>query len=417
MKRKIIHGLIVLLGCVMFTGCANRQETAAKSPAVTEENTKEEIQEETEPDGREESSETPDSWQEQVSALISDSEEEVLGDLYGDYREEGGEIAFVCDNNIADGSYNEAVYRGIRTYALAAGVSFSYYIADENLSESYREVIERAVSNDAGIIVCAGNDFGESVGSLQGVYPDVSFLLIDCMPTDDAGNETDTADNVYCVLFREEQSGYLAGYLAVMEGYRSLGFIGGKEVPSVQRYGYGYLQGINDAAEELELTDVTVNYWYADTYKPEQEISDRASRWYSQGTEVIFACGGLLYESVLEAAVNEDGLLIGVDVDQSALSERFVTSAMKDLANAVVISLDNYYAYGGRWSGEFAGQANLYGAENDCIGIPVINTEWRFKQVTKDDYYKVYRRIRFGDITVSDGIDKKPHVSVNVNYE
>lgn len=417
MKRKILHGLIVLLGFGMLTGCANRQETAAESPVVTEENTKKEIQGETGPDGQEESSENADSWREQVSALISDSEDEVLGDLYGDYREEGGEIAFVCDNTVADGSYNEAVYRGIRTYALAAGVSFSYYIADENLSESYHEVIERAVSNDAGIIVCAGNDFGESVGSMQGEYPEVSFLLIDCMPTDDEGNETDAADNVHCVFFREEQSGYLAGYLAVMEGYRSLGFIGGRKVPSVQRYGYGYLQGINDAAEELELADVTVNYWYADTYKPEQEISDRASLWYSQGTEVIFSCGGLLYESVLEAAMNEDGLLIGVDVDQSALSERFVTSAMKDLANAVVISLDNYYASGGRWSGEFAGQETLYGAENDCIGIPVINTEWRFKQVTKDDYYKVYRRIKFEDITVSDEIDEKPHVSVNVNYE
>ena len=417
MKRNILYSLMVLLGCAMFTGCANRHETAAESPVVTEENTKEETRGESEPDEQEEFLANPDSWQETVSALISDSEEELLGDLYGDYRVTGGEIAFVCDTSIADEGLDKAVYKGIRTYALAAGVSFSYYVADENMDESYLEVIERAVSNEAGIIVCAGNDFGEAVGLLQEMYPEVSFLLIDCVPTDDEGNETDAADNVHCVFFREEQSGYLAGYLAVMDGYRSFGFIGGKEVPSVQRYGYGYLQGINDAAEELELTDVTVNYWYADAYQPEQEISDKASRWYSQGTEVIFACGGLLYESVLEAAGNENGLLIGVDVDQSVLSERFVTSAMKDFANAVVISLDNYYASGGRWTGEFAGQETLYGAENDCIGIPVINTEWRFKQVTKDDYYKVYRRIRFEDITVSDEIDRRPKVSVVVNYE
>ena len=417
MKRKILHGFIVLFGCAMFAGCAAGQETVSENPAVTEESIEDEPANETVSDEPAQSEETPNSLQEKVADLISDSEQELLDDLYGDYREEGGEIAFVCDHTVDDGSYNEAVYRGIRTYALAAGVSFSYYVADENIGESYHEVIERAVSNDAGIIVCAGNDFGEPVGSLQGVYPGVAFLLIDCMPTDDAGNETDTADNVHCVFFREEQSGYLAGYLAVMEGYRSLGFIGGKEVPSVQRYGYGYLQGIDDAAKELELTDVTVNYWYADAYRPEQEISDRAARWYSQGTEVIFACGGLLYESVLEAAVNEDGLLIGVDVDQSGLSERIVTSATKDLANAVVISLDNYYASGSRWSAEFKGQKTLYGAQNDCIGIPAAGTEWRFRQVTREDYYKVYRQLKFGDISVSDEIDEKPHVSVNVNYE
>lgn len=417
MKNRILNYAVVLLALGLLTGCAARRGTVSENSAPIEVSAEKENRDETASSEQEQSAERPVSWQEQIEALISESRDELLADLYGDYHDVGGEIAYVCNGAVKDGSYNEAVYKGIQTYALAAGVSFSYYVADETTTEKYLEVIEYAISNQAEIIVCNGYDFGEAVGLLQELYPRTSFLLIDSTPMDAEGNAIDTADNVHCVFFREEESGYLAGYLAVMEGYRSLGFIGGKEEPSVIRYGYGYLQGINDAAADMELTDVTVNYWYADAYQPGQEISDKALRWYSEGTEIIFSCGGLLYQSVLEAAEQGNGLLIGVDVDQSPLSQRFVTSALKDLANAVIISLDDYYASGGRWSEDYAGQEVLYGARNDCVGVPVLNTEWRFRKVTKDDYYKVLRRVKIGEVVVSDETDVAPEVSVDVNYE
>lgn len=418
MKKKILHYMVALLVLGLLTGCGTRQGTISQSPDPIQESTDEEKRDGMIPGGQEQSTDDDlDLWQDKVSTLISTSHEGVEGDLYGDYRIEGGEIAFICDGIVMDGSYNEAVYKGIQTYALAAGVSFSYYVVNGDTLECYREAIDHAVSSHARVVVCVGYDFGEPVGLLQKMYPQTSFLMIDSRPMDVEGNAIDAADNVHCVFFREEESGYLAGYLAVMEGYRSLGFIGGKEEPSVIRYGYGYLQGIDDAAEDMELTDVTVNYWYADTYQPGQEIIDKASEWYSEGTEIIFSCGGPLYKSVLEAAEQEDGLLIGVDVDQSTLSQRFLTSALKNLANAVIISLDDYYASGGRWSKEFAGQEVLYGAQEDCVGVPVMNTEWRFKQVTKDDYYKVLSRVKFGEVLVSDETDALPEVSIGVNYE
>ena len=417
MKKKILINIVVLLVLGLLTGCGDKQGTISQNRDVIYENTDGENHDVTKPNRQEQSAAVSNSWQDKVSTLISTSQEGVEGDLYGDYWIEGGEIAFICDSIVMDDSYNEAVYKGIQTYALAAGVSFSYYIVNGDTLDCYREAIDHAVSSHARIVVCVGYDFGEPVGLLQGVYPQTSFLMIDCVPVDSEGNAIDIANNVHCVSFKEEESGYLVGYLTVMEGYRSLGFIGGEEDPSVIRYGYGYLQGINDAAEDLELTDVTVNYWYADTYQPGQEIRDKASGWYSEGTEIIFSCGGSLYKSVLEAAEQEDGLLIGVDQDQSPLSQRFLTSALKNLSNAVIISLDDYYASGGRWSGEFAGQKSLYGAKEDCVGVPVINTEWRFKQVTKDDYYKLLRQIKLGEILVSDETDTPPEMSIGVNYE
>ncbi len=341
---------------------------------------------------------------------------ELLKDPYGDYQETGGEIAFIFDGIIEDESYNEAIYEGIRMYALAAGVSFSHYGTEEDSPKGHVEAIERAISGQAGIIICAGYDFQEAVEELQGEYPEISFLLIDGSSEDSEGGEMKFGKNVHCVSFREEEAGYLAGYMAVLEGYYRLGFLGGKKEPSVIRYGYGYLQGIEDAAQDMGIKDVTVNYYYTGSFLPEQETKEMAQQWYGAGTEVIFACGGSLYEAVLEAAEEKDGLLIGVDRDQSGISKRILTSAIKDIANGVIISLDDYYASGRKWSKDFAGKRVRYGAENRCAGIPVLDTEWRFQKVTREEFLEIYQRIRTGKIKVSDKIDQKPRVNITVNY-
>ena len=392
MKKKMICHIVGLFLMVTLPGCVLSEQ----QEAISKEN------------------DTEDTKLQQDAAKI-DPMEELLKDTYGDYQERGGEIAFVSDGTVMDGGYNETIYRGIQMYGLAAGASFSSYNTEEDHLEEYTELITYAVSNQAKIVVCAGYEFCEAIGELQDVYPEVSFLLIDGVPTDEKGNPVEIMDNVHCVSFREEESGYLAGYIAVLEGYRSLGFIGGKEDPAVVHYGYGYLQGIDDAAKELELEDVTVNYWYSGTYQPSGEIYEKAAEWYAEGTELIFACGGYLYESVLEAAEKENGLLIGVDVDQCNISERFLTSAEKDIANAVVISLDDYYASGRKWSEKFAGQNVRYGARENCVGIPVLETEWRFKNITMEEYYKVYAQIKQEKISVSDEMNIRPQVSVTVN--
>ena len=340
---------------------------------------------------------------------------ELLKDPYGDYQETGGEIAFVFDGVIEDGSYNEAIYEGIRMYALAAGISFSNYGTEEDSHKGHVAAIEHAVLSHAGIIVCAGYDFQEAVEELQEEYPEISFLLIDGSSEDGEENTVKLQKNVHCVSFREEESGYLAGYMAVLEGYRRLGFLGGKEEPSVIRYGYGYLQGIEDAAQDMGLEDVTVNY-YSGSFLPTQETKEMAQQWYEAGTEVIFVCGDSLYEEVLEAAEEKDGMLIGAGRDQSGISKRFLTSAIKDITNGVIISLDEYYASGREWSKDFAGKCVRYGVSDHCTGIPVQDTEWRFQNVTREDFLEIYQCIRSGEIKVSDEMKQKPHLDITVNY-
>lgn len=435
MKKEIVYCIVGLLAGVLV-GCAGRQETIAREMenatedagidaekngtegVLTEDVAEGEGAGSVPTEGEVQAAERNfEAWQTLLKSPAEGPEEKMMEDIYGDYQEKGGEIAFVTDGNIMDGSYNEAIYKGIQQYAFSAGVSFSYYNVDIEQPEGYQEVIRQAVSNQARIIVCGGDGFDEAVGSLQDEYSEVFFLLVDGVPVDGDGEAVTIQDNVHCVSFEEEESGYLAGYLTIFDGYRKLGFIGGKEVPPVMRYGYGYLQGIDDAVEDMGLSDVTVNYWYADSYEPSQEIFDKALAWYGEGTEVIFACGGSLYQSVLKAAEERDGLLIGVDVDQSALSERFLTSAIKDISNAVIISLDDFYAEGQEWSEKFAGEAVRYSMKENCTGIPIYDTEWRFKALTMEKFGELHRKIKSGEVLISGEIDEQPQVSFTLNVD
>lgn len=403
-KRRLGLAGLLLIGMGMLAGCGKSVDEAV----ISEEGIIQEAPEEAGEEKDSGSGAEMNSWRESVQKMFEDP--------YGDYRETGGEIAFLTDGSVEDGGYNEAIYNGVRMYALGAGTSFSYYTADPNAPESYQEVIERAVEDQAGLIVCAGDIFGGAVGALQEVYPQTSFLMVDCVPKDAEGEDVPLGENVHCILFHEEQAGYLAGYMAVWEGYRNLGFVGGREEPAVVRYGYGYLQGINAAAKDLSLDDVEVHYWYAGTYLPDIAVREKADGWYENGTQIIFACGGRLYESVLEAAENQDGLLIGVDVDQCRVSERFLTSAVKNIGAAVTDALDEYYAAGG-WSDEDAGQIRRYGVEEGCAAIPVVDTEWRFQEISTTLFFEIYKQIKRGEREVSDNITTLPQVAVTVNYE
>lgn len=400
--KRIRLGIAWLSLICVLAGCGRNAEEAAVSAEEAEAGT------EQEPEEKEESGMETTSWRESVQKMFEDP--------YGDYTETGGEIVLLANGPVEDGGYNEAVYNGVRMYALGAGKSFSYYCANPNDPENGRELIERSAAENAKIIVCAGDVFGKAVGAMQESCPQTAFLLIDSVPHSAEGEELSIAQNVHCVLFREEQAGYLAGYMAVWEGYRNLGFVGGREEPAVMRYGYGYLQGIDAAAKDLSLDDVVVNYWYADTFLPDIAVREKADGWYESGTQIIFACGGGLYESVLEAAENQDGLMIGVDVDQSRISNRILTSAVKNINTAVTDTLDSFYANGG-WNEAEAGQVRRYGVEEGCAAIPVVDTEWRFKEVPTTHFFEIYKQMKRGDRAASDDISVPPSVAVTVNYE
>lgn len=326
--------------------------------------------------------------------------------------------ALVMDGSSAmDNGFGQAALKGVKTYADAACVPYSCYSAVEDTPDSYRATILTAIKENAELVVCVGPHFEEAVGSLQGEYDDIYFLLLGGVPRDASGREVTIAPNVHCVIYKEEEAGYLVGYMSVLEGYRKFGFIGGEELSAMQKYGYGYLQGIDAAADFLEISDeVQAEYWYADTSSPSEKVEEMSLEWFKAGTEIIFVCGGMLYQSVLPAAEAYNGMLIGADVDQSDVSDLFLTSATKGIDSSIIVALDDFFANGKSWPEELAGTAISYGAREKCISLPVQDDAWRFRTATTSEYLQVLARLRSGDIEIPIDPENPPKTAIKVVY-
>lgn len=335
-----------------------------------------------------------------------------------DERKSGVRIALVTDvSSVMDSGFNQAALQGIQTYADGAGVFYSTYSTDTDTAEDYKNAVLTAIQDNAELIVCVGTHFEQVVGELQNDYSGIYFLLLDGVPTDASGEPVDIASNVHCITYREEEAGYLVGYMSVKEGYRKFGFIGGEPLPSVKGYGYGFLQGIDEAAELIDDSDeIQVEYWYADTFSPNGQVEEVSTEWYQSGTEIIFACGGALYESVLSAAEECNGVLIGVDADQSGISGRFLTSATKGIDASVIVALDDFFASGKKWPEKLAGNVVSYGAKEKCVSLPVKGNAWRFQNATMNDYLQTLARLRSGEIQITVDADKPPRTAITVNY-
>lgn len=300
--------------------------------------------------------------------------------------------------NIDDKSFNQGTYEGIKAYygEENEGKTFDYIKPLDATDEEYKNAIDQAVKKGAKTIVTPGFLFEKAVFEKQTQYPDVNFILIDGYPNN--GTDVKSENNTVGIKFNEEQVGYLAGYAAVKEyekdGKAKIAFLGGQAVPAVVNYGYGYLQGANDAAKELNV-QVEVKYYYSDGFNATPEAQTLAAGWYKDGVSVIFGCGGSIGNSAMAAAeaAEPQGKVIGVDVDQSGESESVVISARKGLASAVQKELKAIK------DGNFDGGKNLtLGAAEDAVDLSMDSS--KLEKFTKEDYDALLAKIKNGEIKI-----------------
>ena len=342
-----------------------------------------------------------------------------------DASEEKMKVAMVTDSgDITDQSFNQMTYEACKAWGKENDIEFNYYKPQSDSDEARTASVDQAVADGANVIVLSGYVFAPTVIDESDLYPEVKFLALDVSAGDicekgigegydynpDHYNVTDyyNEDNVYCCTYQEELSGFMAGYAAVMLGYRHLGFLGGMSVPAVNRYGYGYVQGADAAAKELGITDeVQVEYVCGGQFYGDADITAYMDTWYgSKGVEVVFACGGGIYTSAAEAAVKTGGKVIGVDSDQSATIDDYkegltVTSAMKGLQvtidNVLDAILDN------EWD-KYVGKIENLGMESpdpaeNYVQLPEETTQWD-GTFTKEDYQKLVQRMYNGEYEV-----------------
>lgn len=313
------------------------------------------------------------------------------------------EIALVTDKgNIDDKSFNQGAWEGVVEYAEANKITHKYYKPEEASDAGYLAAIDLAVAGGAKVVVTPGFLFEVAVYEAQTKYPDVKFILLDGAPHTADYSAFETKTNVASVMYAEEESGYLAGYAAVKDGFTKLGFMGGMAVPAVQAFGYGYLQGVNAAAAELGI-NVDVTYHYTGNFEENDTNKATAKTMYQEGTEVIFACGGSVGKSVMAAAAEAGAKVIGVDVDQRYDSETVITSATKGLGTSVIAVLTSIYD--GTFESAYGGKTTYFAAANNGVGLPTTvldgssdNAFDRFAKFTIADYDAVYATLVDGTV-------------------
>jgi len=307
-------------------------------------------------------------------------------------KSKGYELALVTDiGTIDDKSFNQGAWEGLKQYAEEKDVTYKYYQPTEKTTDSYLESISLAIDGGAKLVVCPGFLFEEAVFKAQDQFPDTKFIILDGSPHD-ADYNFRIEKNVYSIFYAEQEAGFLAGYAAVKDGFTKLGFMGGMAVPAVVRFGYGYVQGVDYAAKELGLTDVAVKYFYTGGFDATPEAQSMAASWYSSGTEVIFACGGAVGNSVMAAAEAAGTKVIGVDVDQSPESDTVITSSMKMLSKSVFDGITAYY--GDTFPG---GESLTKGVKEDGVGLPM--TTSKFTTFAQADYDAIYAKLLSGEVT------------------
>ena len=403
--KKILALLLAVVMVLGMVACASKNETPAET--TTTEPAAETTTEETK-------TEEP-AKEEETATEEQPAEEGVIK-----------KVALVTDvGTIDDESFNQATWQGVKAYCEANGIEYTYYQPTEDSTDARCISIDQAIKEGANVVVMPGYLFGGSIVREQEKYPEVYFIAVDVGAgdlTEDYATYYDPAKNVVCATFAEEQAGYLAGYAVVMDGYTKLGFLGGMAVPAVVRYGYGFVQGVNAAATELNIADqVSVKYVYGNKFAPAPEITAVMDTWYKGGTEVVFACGGGIYASAAEAAAKVEGAkVIGVDVDQAGIIDgaygdgMTVTSAMKGLAPTVktvlaAISADKWADFGGKIE-----TLGLVSENPDDNYVQLAGSTQFADGFTQDDYKTLVASMFKGDIKVDNSTEKMPEVSVKV---
>ena len=344
-------------------------------------------------------------------------------------------VAMITDyGDITDQSFNQTTWEAVVAFGKDNNVETKYYKPTTNDTAGRVASTELAIAEGYNVIVMPGYAFGGTIAEISGDYPDVKFIALDVAAGDlleggvalkgesydynpDNWTLTDYVymDNVYCAIYQEELSGYMAGYAAVKLGYTKLGFLGGMAVPAVVRFGYGYVQGVDAAAKELGI-NVDMKYAYGNQFFGDADITAVMDTWYADGTEIVFACGGGIWASAAEAAKKTGGKVIGVDTDQSPVIDGqygegiTVTSAMKGLYPTTVDTLTDV-VINGKWA-DYAGKVDTLGLVSADPAANYVQlagtTHFEDGKFSEEDYAGLVKDMFEGKVTVSNDITAEP---------
>lgn len=363
LKRIIAMLLVVLLVAVSFVACGNNEANNENANVAN-------------------------------NANNANNSNEAVNTVEPETKEfEGIKVGMVTDSGtITDKSFNQGTWEGILKAAEDFGIAEKYLQPGGETTDDYLTEIGNLVESDHGIIVTPGFKFEEAIFLAQDEYADTKFVLIDGAPHNADYSEFRTNDNVVSIFFAEQEAGFLAGVAAALESETGkIGFIGGMEIPPVQRFGWGFTAGIAYANANLGTNAQLVDYIYQGTFYEVDAGTQIAASMFDKGIDVIHAAAGgvgvgAINEAKTRRTAGENVWIVGVDVDQyndgviEDGSSVILTSAMKRIDNAAYDYIEAYLR------DEFpGGQTINMTAANGGVGLPAENPNLSADTVSKTD--------------------------------
>ena len=330
----------------------------------------------------------------------------------------------------AERALTGSIQEACGSWCEARGVAFSSYEPEEQTTSGLKSMIKQAVADGSRILVLPGWTTVDAVKECVKLFPDVRFVLVDVSAN--YGRSYEYPTNLCNVTFQEQVLGFLAGYAAVKLGYRHLSFVGAKNTAPTVRYGYGFVQGANAAAVELEMEkEIAVDYVYADTTLDNPAVTAYVDAMYQKkGVELCFACGENVERSVCEAArMTEGAKVIGTDamdrleeaetINENGEESPVLTSVQKVYLRAVETVLTDVIERS-LWSGYAGKTVSLGVVSGEDLAANYVelaaSTKFEDGKFSFEDYAALIAALHAGDYAVSDETKTKPSVVIAVNY-
>ncbi len=321
-------------------------------------------------------------------------------------------IAMITDSgSITDESYNQGVWEGMLKADDQFDIDIQYQIPDGTEKVDYLAKIDDLYQDNYRFFITPGFKFETTIYDAQFTYTDAKFVLIDGIPH--PGNYSSTVrENTVSIFFTEHESGFIAGVATALQLFDgTAGFIGGMVIPPVEKFNWGFQQGIQYANDNYNTT-ITMspeNIIYQGTFSDVDGGQALASQMFDNGVDVIFcAAGGVGIGAINEAkerALNsEEVWIVGVDVDQYSLGiyqnneSVILTSAIKKI-DVVAFEMIEHYLEDTLPGGEVL----IYDVSNNGVGIPDNNPNLDLS--VENTVSDVVDLIISGDIVVSDDIE------------
>mgnify|MGYP004693895823 CR=1 FL=1 len=286
-------------------------------------------------------------------------------------------VGMVTDSGtIDDRSFNQGTWEGVKKAADELGLESTYLRPSGTTTTDYVTAISDLYDAGYRFIACPGYLFAEAVAQCQDMYKDLKLVIIDDSLSDGIG------PNTVAVVFKEQESGFLAGVATALKlGKGSVGFVGGLEIPAVQKFNWGFQQGVAYANSNLG-TSIAMdpsNFVYSGSFADLALGQQLATAMYNKGVNAIFAAAGGTGVGVINEAKNrrlsgQDVWAVGVDVDQYSVGDMgngqscILTSAMKDVAGVAYDMVKD--AVADTYKG---GQLLTLGVPEGRAGIPASN--------------------------------------------